>query len=149
MRKRGRHKPHAAQCPMLVLRGIKNDDIELRERMAVQALAGGWATVDHYQTVLDMANVMLLAGSTDDHRRWAWTYCRETVLPALRKIAERYDRTKKLSVTTGEREVIRAFVTRYREFWLRQPGELYIAACQSLNGHYKAMTATEPKAQEA
>ena len=133
---RKRIKPKA---PMLVMRGLRNDEIELRERMATQALIGGWAQAEHMQTVLDMANVMLLAGSTSDTRKWAWTYCHDTVNPALRKISQRYARTKELSVTTGERKVLREFVTRYREFWLRQPTELYEAACNALNEHYQTM----------
>lgn len=36
----------------------------------------------------------------------------------------------------GEREILRGLVTRYREFWLRQPLELYEAACMALQEHY-------------
>ena len=59
--------------------------------------------------------------------------------PALQKIAQRYQRTKVMSVTTGERKVLGEFITRYREFWLRQPLELYEAACAALQEHYDKM----------
>jgi hypothetical protein len=87
----------------------------------------------------DMHSVMLLAGSTDDSRKWAWTYCTEVTGPALQKIAQRYQRTKVMSVTTGERKVLGEFITRYREFWLRQPLGLYEAACAALQEHYDKM----------
>ena len=116
--------------PMLVMRGLRNDQLELRERAAVQAFALGYATTEHYH---------ILAGSTGESRKWAWTYCTETVGPALQKIAQRYQRTKVMSVTTGERKVLGEFITRYREFWLRQPLELYEAACAALQDHYDKM----------
>lgn len=44
-----------------------------------------------------------------------------------------------MSVTTGERKVLGEFITRYREFWLRQPLDLYEAACVALQEHYDKM----------
>jgi len=125
---------------MLVMRGLRNDQLELRERAAVQAFALGYATTEHYHILADMHSVMLLAGSTDDSRKWAWTYCTEVTGPALQKIAQRHQRTKVMSVTTGERKVFGEFITRYREFWMRQPMELYEAACQALQEHYNKMS---------
>lgn len=124
---------------MLVMRGMVNDTLELRERAAAQAFALGYATTEHYHMMADMQSVMLLAGSTDASRKWAYDYCKEVVGPALQKIAQRYQRTKVMSVTTGERKVLGEFITRYREFWLRQPLELYEAACAALQEHYDKM----------
>ena len=42
MRKRVR-VAKAVSVPMLINRGLQNDDLELRERMLVEAFAGGWA----------------------------------------------------------------------------------------------------------
>lgn len=132
-------RKYALKPPMLVMRGLKNDALELRERAAAQAFSGGWATTEHYQMLADMHSVMLLAGSTDDSRKWAWTYCREQIGPTLERIAQRYQRTKTLSATTSERKILGEFVTRYREFWLRQPMELYEAACNALQDHYREL----------
>ena len=127
---------YAKRPPMLVMRGLVNDELETRERMAVEAFAGGWATTEHYQTLADMQGVMLLAGTTDASRKWARDYAHDVIGPVLCKVRDRYQRTQKMSVTTGEREILRGFVTRYREFWMRQPMELYEAACQALQAHY-------------
>ena len=136
MRKR---KAIAPRPPMLVMRGLVNDTLELRERAAVQAFTLGYATAEHYHMLADMQSVMLLAGSTDASRKWAYDYCKEVVGPVLQKIAQRYLRTKVMSVTTGEKKILGEFITRYREFWLRQPLELYEAACKTLQEHYDSM----------
>ena len=130
---------YAKRPPMLVMRGLVNDKLEIRERQAVEAFAGGWATTEHYQTLADMQGVMLLAGTTDASRKWARDYAHDVIGPVLCKVRDRYRRTQKMSVTTGEREALRGFVTRYREFWLRQPLELYEAACVALQEHYDKM----------
>lgn len=125
---------------MLVMRGLVNDKLETRERIAVEVIVGGWGTTEHYQTLADMQGVMLLAGTTDESRKWARDYAHDVIGPVLCKVRDRYRRSGKMSATTGERAALRGFVTRYREFWMRQPFELYEAACQSLQEHYDKMS---------
>lgn len=137
-------KKQNGTAPMLIMRGIRNKDVELKERMAAQAFVMGYATTDQFQTLADMHSVMLLAGSTDESRKWAWDYCQEVTGPTLQKIAERYVKTKRLSATTGEKKLLGEFVTRYRDFWLRQPTELYIASCNALQDHYNELNKNEP-----
>ena len=48
MRKRSTYRPRPATPPMLVNRGLIDADLELRERMIVEAFAGGWATTQHF-----------------------------------------------------------------------------------------------------
>lgn len=153
MRKRSKYRPNKIKpmAPVLVTRGIRNDELEMNERMAIQALIEGWATPEHFTIVADMHGVMLLAASTDKSRAAAWEYAHKVVGPALQKIAERYTQRKALSVTTGERAVLREFTTKYREFWLRQPTELYELASMALKEHYQqlAAEAAQKQAQEA
>jgi len=140
MRKSAKRIPKLKpQAPMLIMRGLVNDKLEIRERMAVQAIVGGWATPEHFRTIADMQSVMLLAGSTEPSRKWAYDYCADVVGPVLKKISDRFENRKVISATTGERKILGEFVTRYREFWLRQPMELYEAACVALTEHYSKM----------
>ena len=125
------------RAPMLVMRGIKNDDVELRERMAAHALINGFATEEHFDMLIDMQGMMVLAGSVS--RKWAYDYAKDVVGPVLVAIKIRYGRTKTLSATTKEKEVLKSFPTRYREFWLRQPTELYEAAAHALQEHYNQL----------
>lgn len=136
-------KKQNGTAPMLVMRGIRNKDVELKERMAAQAFIAGYATTSHYQTLADMHSVMLLAGSTDESRKWAYDYCMTKTGPTLERIASRYKQSGRLSATTAEKEVLREFVTRYREFWLRQPTELYVCACNVLQRHYDRINQEE------
>lgn len=126
-------------APMLVMRGLVNDRLETRERMAVEAFCGGWASFEHFDTIADMQGVMLLAGTTGDNRKWAAKYCRDTVGPVLGSIRERYNRTGKMGCTAEELKVLRGFVTKYRDFWLRNPLALYETACQELQRVYDRM----------
>jgi hypothetical protein len=41
MRKRSHYTLRAAKAPTLIMRGMRNDELELRERMATEALIGG------------------------------------------------------------------------------------------------------------
>ena len=143
-----RRVKYEARPPMLVIRGLVNDKLETRERIAVEAIIGGWGDESHYQTLADMQGVMLLAGCTSDARKWAKDYAHTILGPVLCKIRDRYLRSGKMTCTTGEREILRGFVTRYREFWARQPIELYETACHALQDHYNRMAAQHEAHQQ-
>ena len=104
--------------------------------MAVESFCGGWATIEHFDTLADMQGVMLLAGTTDEKRKWAATYCRNIVGPVLGSIRERYQKTGKMGRNANELKVLRGFVTQYRDFWLKQPLILYETACAELQRVY-------------
>lgn len=131
---------------MLVMRGLCNDKLEIRERMAVEAFAGGWATMEHFDTIADMQGVMLLAGTTSPNRMWAATYCRGTIAPVLGSVRARFERTGKMGCTADELKVLRGFVGKYRDFWLKQPLALYEQACQALQECYDKMAMARKEA---
>lgn len=134
-----RRQPGLSCAPMLVMRGLVNDRLEVRERMAVEAFVGGWASIEHFDTIADMQGVMLLAGTTSDARKWAALYCKETVGPVLGSIRARYERTGKMGCNAEELKVLRGFVGKYRDFWLKQPFALYEQACVALQETYDRM----------
>ena len=53
----------AVKPPMLIKRGLINDELETRERQFVEAFAGGWATVVHFDNLADMRDCLLLAAA--------------------------------------------------------------------------------------
>lgn len=142
-RKRGKRQAGVRSAPMLVMRGLCNDTLELRERMAVQAFSGGWATIREFDTIADMQGVMLLAGSTSEQRRPAMIYARDVLGKVLGSIKARYHRTGKIGCNAEELAVLRGFVSRYRDFWLVQPLALYEAACAELQRTYDRMSKGE------
>lgn len=131
--KRARHTPRP---PMLVMRGLVNDRIEMRERSAIEAFALGYATDEHFDTVAQMQGVLILAGCTSEKRRPVAEYARDVLGKAMESIRARYHKTGKLGCNADELKVLRGFVSIYRDFWLRQPMELYEAACLELQRHY-------------
>lgn len=135
-----KRQPGIKSAPMLIMRGMVNDRLETRERMTVEAFAGGWATIEHFDTLADMQGVMLLAGTTSPKRMWAAKYCRETIGPVLGSIKARYERVGKMGCNADELKVLRGFVGKYRDFWLRQPLALYEQACQALQECYDKMS---------
>jgi hypothetical protein len=133
-------------APMLVMRGLCNDRLETRERMAVEAFALGFASTEHYDTISDMQGVLLLAGSTSEERKPAMLYARNVLGPALLSIRARYERTRKLGCSADELKVLRAFVSMYRDFWIRQPVGLYEAACEELQKFLKKLAQEQKEA---
>ena len=124
---------------MLVMRTLHNTELEIRERMAVEALAKGFATENHYNTILDMQGILILAGCTEKHRRYAREYAENVIGPVLISIKERYSRTGKLGCAGGELKILKEFIKFYKSFWVRQPTELYITACEELQKFYDSL----------
>lgn len=129
------------RAPMLVMRGLRNTELETRERMAVEAFSLGYATHEHFDTLVDMHGVLLLAGSTSEKRAPAMHYAKQTLGPVIQSIRERYNRTQKLGCNADELQVLRGFVSMYVSFWMRQPSELYVAAVEELQRHYNRISA--------
>ncbi len=132
-RKTRRHKarvPRPATPPMLVRRGLINTELETVERMSVEAFVGGWATTDHFDTLADMRDCLLLAAV---HKRDANTISMcHVVRVALMNIRDRYARTQRMGVAADELQVLREFCTVYVDFWLRQSVGAYDEACEML-----------------
>lgn len=133
---RKQHRSITPQAPMLVMRGLVNDKLEMRERMAVEAFTMGIATTENFDTISDMQGILVLAGSTSEKRKPAMTYAHEVLGPALLSIKDRYLKTGRMGASDEDIKVLRAFVSKYRDFWLRQPTELYEAASHELQKHY-------------
>lgn len=130
-----------ASPPMLVMRGLKNDETEVRERMAVEAFALGYATAEHFDILCAMQGVLILAGSTSDKRAPAMHYARNVLGKVMESIRVRHAETGKLDCTAEELQVLRGFVSMYRDFWLRAPVSLYEAACAELQRFHERIAA--------
>ena len=129
-RKRSTYRPRPSSPPMLVNRGLMDTDLELRERMVVDAFAGGWASTQHFDELADMRNVLTLAAAYKDDKT-ALDLCDAMRIP-MTNLRERHARTGRLGVTGDELQLLRVFVEFYRDWWLRQPVALYISACDEL-----------------
>lgn len=140
MRKRSGYRPkHEPSAPMLVMRGLHNQKLETIERMAVESFCGGWATIEHFDQLADQQGVLLLAASTNERTKPLSAWCRTVLGPVLGSIRSRYERTGKMGCNAEELKVLRSFVSKYRDFWLRTPLSLYETACNELQKVYDKM----------
>lgn len=135
MRKRSTYRARPKSAPMLINRGLAECDIETRERMIVEAFAGGWANTDHFDALADMRAVLVLAAAAkQDHSTLA--ICDAMKIP-MANLRERYARLKRFGLSGDELQLLRVFIDQYRDFWMRQPVTLYVDACDGLNRAYE------------
>ena len=119
---------------------MQNTDLETRERMFVEAFAGGWATKVHFDNLADMRDCLLLAAVV---KKDAGTIgmCRAAGI-ALMNIRDRYAKTHRMEASAEELSVLREFATTYRDYWLRQSATSYEIACAALD-HARATNSLE------
>lgn len=122
---------------MLVLRTLHNTNMETREWIAVDSFVHGYATTEHYDLLSYMMNLLLLAGSTDKSRKYAYDYADLVLRPVLLNIAARYNQTGKFGVNAHQLQVLRGLVEFSKQFWLRQPTELFEQACLEVDKFFK------------
>lgn len=130
-RKRSAYRPRPKGIPMLIGRGLVNDSIELTERQAVEAFAGGWADAGHFDYLADMRDCMMLAAAHKDDQG-ALAICR-AMLIVMDNIRIQHQATGRFTVAGDEVLAMRLFADSYKDFWLRQPAGLYDSAVAALD----------------
>lgn len=130
MRKRSKYRAKCISSPMLINRGLINDDLELRERLIVESFAFGYAGKHEFDSLADMRNVLIIAAAHKDDAPII-ELCNAMSIP-LQAIRERHAKTGKFGVTGNELQMMRTFCGVYRDFWMRQPVSLYEAAVDGL-----------------
>lgn len=134
--KLAKRRHHEVSAPMLVVRTLENTDMETRERMAVTAFSGGFANTKHFDVLVEMMNLLMIAGIRDKQRQPIKTYAETVIAPALNSIKERYKKTGKLGVSAQELVTLRQMVDKNKAFWLTQTTASYNACVAELNAFY-------------
>lgn len=141
LRKKNGGKSHTvARPPMIVLSQLHNMDLEIKQRMAVEVFGMGVAQKSHFELLLDIANMLLIAGHTDDSRAYARDSADQVFLPVLTKIHTRYVLTAELSGSPDELKTLHDMVEFSRQFWLRQPITLYHRVARELEAYHAEET---------
>ena len=112
---------------MLIKRGLVNDDLEMRERMFVEAFAGGRAEKAHFDELASLYSVLSIAARHKGDEQ-TLAMC-EGMFMAMQNIRARHAETGVLTAEADELALMGEFCTVYRDFWLRQPISLYAKAC--------------------
>ncbi len=131
MRKQSTYRPKRVSPPMLINRGLQNDDLEMRERMIAEAFSGGWATERHFDEITDMRNLLTIAAAHKDDQV-VLGICHAMSI-VMNNIRARYAETQRMGVSGDEVKLLREFCGIYADFWLRQSVGMYERCCDELS----------------
>ena len=131
MRKQSTYRPKRVSTPMLINRGLQNDDLEMRERMIAEAFSGGWATERHFDEITDMRNLLTIAAAHKDDQV-VLGICHAMSI-VMNNIRARYAETQRMGVSGDEVKLLREFCGIYADFWLRQSVGMYERCCDELS----------------
>lgn len=115
----------------MVERSLCENDVEIAERMLVEAFAGGWATTKHFDGLANMRNVLTIAAAYKADKG-VLRVCDMMRIP-MANLRERHEKTGRMGLTGEELKLIRVFADTYRDFWKRQTLALFKAACRETN----------------
>lgn len=132
-------KTRRKAAPMLVMRGIREVELDTKELSAALAFKFGTATKADYDMMMDITNMMLIAASTAKHREYVIPIIDNSIMPTLKSIRERYERTNKLGVSAEESKVLVDLTEISKQFWLRQPLDLYKRCATELALYYEEL----------
>ena len=133
-------------APVLVTRTINQTKLETLERMTVNAFTQGHAQKKDFDILMEMMNVLLVAGHSSNERTYAKEYVEQKIRPVMESIKSRYDRTGKLGVTMPEKRQLIEFVDFNDYFWIRQPAELFITCEREVLKFYAELAAKRKEA---
>lgn len=124
-------KPH-----MLIVRTLANTHMEITERACINAFTHGVAKSMHYDLLVRIMNLLLIAGNSAKHRQVAFDFADLKLKPVLQSIRVRYESSGKLGVSGTELGILKQMVEFNREFWKLQPSELFLEATQQVDTFY-------------
>ena len=131
MRKRSAYRPRPISTPIMVERSLCETDVELAERMLIEAFAGGWAGTKHYDGLANMRNVMTI-GAAYKNESGVLSIC-DAMRIVMANLRDRFASTERMGVTGDELRLLRAFADTYRDFWRRQTMHFFKVCCREAN----------------
>lgn len=135
MKKRTKkYTPKPVSHPMIVTRKLEENIEAMNENSLLTAFQYGVATKEHYDYLVQMANLLNIA-STKKALKQTTEYVR-SLMAVIKSILERYEAKGKLGVAGEELTRLREFVRDYQQFWVRQTTTLYNSCICELNLFY-------------
>lgn len=118
MKKQSKRRVRPASEPALI-RLATNPEIGIAERMAIQAMRGGWADYQNsYRVLADCHGVLTLGvkRKKDDSLKGVI----QLAMIALLNIYDRYAKTQKVGATGDELQALELLVDVSEDYWKRQ-----------------------------
>lgn len=125
MSRRQKRIPRPARCPTMVAMHLA-PEVELTERLAIEAFAGGTAETAQFNVLADCRDLLSIAAARKADADT--TAVCELAYIALANIKDRYLSKNRLGVTGDELHALRALVDVSEDFWKRTSGELFRVA---------------------
>lgn len=123
MRKQSNRKPIKPSHPMLVNRHIEAKTEQGRELAMITAFKFGAATVEHYDFLCDMANLVLIA-TTSNPNKFGGNVA-ESLIELSILIKQRFDKVGKYGVNGEQLTALIKAVENYDIYWKSQTTSLY------------------------
>jgi hypothetical protein len=113
--------PRPISAPAMVL--FQTNNLELHERMSVQAMVGGWGSTEHFDNLADCHDLLNLAAA-DKGDAEVLAVCELSGI-ALLNVKDRYAEHKRFGVTGEERKALELLADTSKDFWARQSGTFF------------------------
>ena len=134
MKKHCKRRPRAVGMPYLVA-AATIPELEISERLALQAFKEDWAIGDHYDTLACCRNMLLIAGQSE--RDDAALKVAILAGVSLTNIEERHKGQERYTATPTEWESLLQLVNFAEGWWRRKNGALYIRTSKVVDALYK------------
>lgn len=147
MKKQSKRRVRPASEPALI-RLATNPEIGIAERMAIQAMRGGWADYQNsYRVLADCHGVLTLGvkRKKDDSLKGVL----QLAMIALLNIYDRYAKTKKVGATGDELQALEVLVDTTEDFWKRQSASALELAIVQLRAVRERQMADAKQIKEA
>lgn len=130
MTRRHKRTPRPARCPTMVAMHLA-PEVGITERIAVEAVAGGWAQTYHFNVLADCHDLLALAADYKGDKQTLAVV--ELSGIALLNMMDRFGRRGVIGASGDELQALRVLVNVSEDFWNRQSGELFRAANEELD----------------
>lgn len=130
MRKQCRRVVRRQVAPTMVAMHL-NPEVNLQERMALEAMRGGWADTCHFNVLADCRDMLALAAAEKDDRP-TLAVC-ELGLVALQNVKARFLEKRRIGAGGEELKALQLLVDVSEDFWKRSSGGLFIDAEAALS----------------
>ena len=129
------YKPKQTSVPMLINRLVHENVETLEENVIILAFRSGFATKEHYDNLVKMANMMNIASTTKP--------CVESkglkywLNYMAMEILKRYEKTGKFGLSGTDLGVLKKIVEVYDLYWKRQTTAFYNECIAELLAFYE------------
>lgn len=121
---------------MMVVQHICGDELEIANYTTLDAFRYGVADASHYKHFVDMANILLIAGTLRKPAAILAEFIENDVMPILSSVKTRFDRVGKLGLAGGDIDVLRDFIQVYTAFWKQESSDFLVKCQQQMQAFY-------------